>query len=470
MRNLTRRQFIQSVFANGAFLYLSGLIGFKKAFSSQSRSQVFQVIECPIHDGELRHQGLDILLDLLATSGVKLYRTDIDHPWGGPSGIIDTNDVVLIKVNCQWKCRGTTNTDVLQGLIYRILQHPEGFNGEVVIFENGQGQGSFDGDPRAWGSYSPWPVIDNGIYVNAEEETILTIDYLVRTVFNGYPVSSYLLDPIRSQFISDSEHSKDGYRIISDVSYPCFNSTGGHRIELREGIWNGQGHNSNLKLINVPVLKTHDGTGITGVLKHTYGILSMADGKSGIRHYSQSGIQCGKMWSLVRIPDLNILDCIWVSHESLRGYPPETTHRKNILIAGVDPVALDYFASKHVLFPLGGRRAYMHNPDSFKGLIDHLTGAQDFINANGGIKGEITNMGDSNIEVVAVSAGGSQDYDLADLNRDGQVDLKDGIIALQATTGTAPPFTLHKRADVNGDGKVGIEELIYILQKVSGLR
>lgn len=343
------------------------------------------------------------MLSLLADNGVKLYCTSSTHPWGDPAGIIDTNDVVLIKVNCQWKCRGATNTDVLRGLIYRILDHPDGFSGEVVIFENGQGEGGFDGDPPAWGSYTPWPEIA-GVHVNAELDT-LTVDYLVNTVFAGNPVSSFLLDPVRSNFLSSTNHSSNGYRKVSDVSYPCFTSAGGNRIELLEGIWTGSGYNNNLKLINVPVLKTHAGTGITGVLKHSYGILSMTDGSYSIRHYSQSGTQCGKMWSLVRIPDLNIVDCIWVSYQDHhRGYPPWTTNRANLLLAGVDPVALDYYGSKHILYPLGGNRAQYHNPDSYSGLINHLTGARDFINANGGIGGEPTRLGDNNIEVIARSA------------------------------------------------------------------
>ncbi len=403
-KKVTRREFIKGVASTGALVCVSGLARVKQTLANGDKSRVFHVGECPIHDGQLRHRGLDAMLDLLAENGMKFYRTDVGHPWGGTAGIIDTDDVVLIKVNCQWKCRGTTNTDVLRGLIYRILQHPDGFDGEVVIFENGQGEGSFNGDPSSWGYYSSWPEIDNGIYVNAEEETLLTVDYLVNTVFKDYPVSSYLLDPIRSNFISESDHLTDGYRQISDVSYPCFTSAGGHRIELREGIWNGSGYDSRLKFINIPVLKTHGGTGITGILKHSYGILSMADGYSGIRHYGESGTQCGKMWSLVRIPDLNILDCIWVSHEKLGGYPPEATRRTNILLAGTDPVALDYYASKHVLLPLGGSRAHEHDPDSFSGLINHLTGARDFINANGGIGGEPALMGDDNIEVISPSA------------------------------------------------------------------
>jgi len=401
---ITRRKFIRRLVAAGTLICTSGLAGVKQIFSNKDESRIFKVENCPVHDGQLRHQGLDALLGLLADNGVYFYRTDVGHPWGGSSGIIDANDVVLIKVNCQWKCRGTTNTDVLRGLIYRILQHPEGFTGEVVIFENGQGVGAFDGYPGFEGTYSAWPEIDNGVYVNAEEETILTVDYLVNNVFASGQVSSFLLDSIRSNFISDSDHLTDGYRRIDSVSYPCFTTDGGNRIELLEGIWNGVAYDQNVKLINVPVLKTHKGTGITGVLKHCYGILSMADGYSGIRHYEESGSQCGKIWTLVRAPDLNILDCIWVSHESLRGYPPETTYRANVLLAGIDPVALDYYASKHVLLPLGGNGAQEHDPDSFAGLSNHLIGARDFINAHGGIKGKPAVLGDNNIEVISISA------------------------------------------------------------------
>jgi hypothetical protein len=396
----TRREFIKGMATTGAGICLTGLSNPRKGLANGTNSQVFKVTDCPTHDGQLRHHGFDTLIDLYADNGQKFYKTDRWHPWGGPSGIIDTNDIVLIKVNCQWKCRGTTNTDLIRGLIHRILKHPDGFSGEIVIFENGQGQGAFNGDPNAWGSYAPWPEIDNNIWINAEQENLLTIDYLVNTVFKAHPVSSYLLDPIRSTFISASNHTTDGYRVIDEVSYPCFTSAGGNRIELREGIWNGSTHTSNIKLINVPVLKHHSGTGITGTLKHSYGILSMADGYSGIRHYSQSGTQCGKMWSLVRIPVINILDCIWVSHEQLRGYPIEATNRSNILLASTDPVALDYHGSKHVLLPLGGIYAHEHDPDSFAGLINHLEGARDFINANGGIGGKPTQMGDANIDVI----------------------------------------------------------------------
>jgi hypothetical protein len=405
-KGISRREFIKGVAATGAVAYMSSIPGVGQVSADGGKSAVFRVDKCPTHDGELRHVGVDTLLSLLSDNGTKLYRTGKSHPWGSPEGIIEPGDVVLIKVNCQWKCRGTTNTDVLRGLIHRILEHPDGFSGEVVIFENGQNQGGFDGDPPAWGRYRDYPEIA-GVHVNSEDEKV-TVDYLVGDVFAGKTVSSFLLDPVRETFISDSDHLTNGYRKIEEamVSYPCFTTKGGNRVELREGIWNGEGYDQNLKLINVPVLKTHDGTGITGVLKHSYGTLSMKDGTAwNVRHYDESGSQCGKMWRLVRTPDLNMVDCIWVTHQKHHcGYPPSTTNRSNILLAGYDPVALDYYGSKHILLPLGGDRAEEHDPDSFPGLINHLTGARDFINSHGGIKGEPTRLGDDNIQVISRSA------------------------------------------------------------------
>jgi uncharacterized protein (DUF362 family) len=409
----TRREFFADTTRAGIAASLATGLLARRAAGDAAQSVVFRVDACPTHDGALRHVGVDALFDLLAENGVRLYRTTGFHPWGGSDGIIDRNDVVIIKVNCQWKCRGTTNTDVLRGVIHRVLEHPDGFNGEVVVIENGQGRGGFSGvNPNEGASYGAWPEVLGRVKVNAEDET-LTVNALVNDVFAGRKVSSYLLDGIRSRFIQPSQHSTDGYRTVAPpsgsspatpVSYPCFTTAYGSRIELREGRWTGSAHAGDVKLINIPVLKHHDGSGMTGALKHVYGILSMSDGYSGPRHYREIGSQCGRIWTLVRKPDLNILDCIWVSHDSLTGYPPETTRRCNVLLAGNDPVALDYIASKHILAPLGGVHAAEHDADAFPGLIGMLADAESVINASGGIGGAPVRRGDENISVLARSA------------------------------------------------------------------
>ncbi|OGW56066.1 MAG: hypothetical protein A2Y81_00920 [Nitrospirae bacterium RBG_13_43_8] len=236
--------------------------------------------------------------------GLKFYRSSQETDLGGPSGMIEPGDIVLIKVNAQWKYRGCTNSDLIRGLIQRILDHPDGFDGEVVIFENGQGRGSLNCDTT--GGKNSYP--DASVHANANDKSHSFL-YLVNTIFDDSRVSSYLLDPIRNKFIGADEHVADGYRKYENVSYPCFTTAGGHRVELREGIWQGSGYSQNLKLINVPVLKHHDsgGSEITASLKHLYGVVSMSDGQSGFRHYGGLGETCGKMVVSVRTPILNII-------------------------------------------------------------------------------------------------------------------------------------------------------------------
>jgi uncharacterized protein (DUF362 family) len=315
----------------------------------------------------------------MGENGLKFYRSlDETSPLSGPSGMIQSNDIVLIKVNAQWKYRGCTNSDLIRGLVQRILDHPDGFDGEVVIFENGQGRGSLNCDTSsAYGG-------DTSVHANASNESHSFL-YLVNTVFNDPRVSAYLLDPIRNTFIGATDHVTNGYRTYENVSYPCFTTAGGNRVELLEGIWQGNAYIQNLKVINVPVLKYHDtgGSEITASLKHFYGVVSMSDGYSTFRHYNGLGETCGKMVVSVRTPVLNIIDAIWVSFSSLSGYPANTTYPTNQILACQDPVALDYWASKYILYPVSNNSRHLPSPG---GNIDGwLTNARDIINGGGGL-------------------------------------------------------------------------------------
>ncbi len=84
--------------------------------------------------------GLEALIDLMGSHGLPLYKSQNRAKNSGPEGLIDGNDVVLIKVNCQWDQRGGTNTDLLRSIIEAIIKHPDGFTGEIVIADNGQAQ------------------------------------------------------------------------------------------------------------------------------------------------------------------------------------------------------------------------------------------------------------------------------------------------------------------------------------------
>ena len=108
----SRRDFLKSMMAVGALGYIGGRDHLLRgAFGASNLSRVFRVNACPVHDGQLRHVGVDTLLSLLSDQGIKFYKSSTSSdPWAGSTGIIAPGDVVLIKVNCQWKCRGTTNT------------------------------------------------------------------------------------------------------------------------------------------------------------------------------------------------------------------------------------------------------------------------------------------------------------------------------------------------------------------------
>jgi len=377
---MNRRSFLRWTGKGLLFSTMSQLIRNLHAETPISNN-LFWIKDTPLHPffewrGPNCHAGMDCLLYSMGMKGLKFYRSDRYTLLGDPLGLIGCNDVVLIKVNAQWKYRGCTNSDLVRGLIQRILDHPEGFTGEVVIFENGQGRGSLDCNTyRAYG--------DNEVHANAEKETH-SFTYLVNQVFDDPRVSAYLLDPIRTTFISSSDHMTDGYRIDENVSYPCFTTSGGRRIELKEGIWNGKGFDVNLKLINFPVLKHHDqgGSEITAALKNFYGVVSMADGQVEYRHYAGLGETCGKMIASILTPVLNILDAIWVSQASLKGYPVHTTFRANQILASQDPVALDYWAAKHIMYPIDSN--WRHHPD-FPGIDYWLTQAKNAINQRGNL-------------------------------------------------------------------------------------
>lgn len=380
-KRISRREFVKDL-AGGLVVSCLGSFSRSQAAQTSIQNDLFWIKSIPDNpfygpgQGNY-HIGLDALLNLMGNRGLKIYRSPQRTILSGPEGLIGPDDVVLIKVNAQWKYRGCTNTDLIRGLVQRILDHPDVFTGEVVLFENGQGRGSLNCDTSA--SYG-----NKEIHANANDENQTYLS-LVNQTFHSPRVSAYLLDLIRGTLIAADDHHTDGYRTYENVSYPCFTTANGRRVELAKGIWTGSAYNQNLKLINVPVLKHHDvgGAEITASLKHFFGVVSMSDGQSGFRHYGGLGETCGKMIACVAGPVLHIIDAIWVSVSQIKGYPAAATARTNQILASQDPVALDYWAAKYILYPVD--RNPRHHPD-FLGIDAWLTQARDTINSRGGLR------------------------------------------------------------------------------------
>jgi hypothetical protein len=335
----------------------------------------------------LHDSGMDTLVNLMASQDAHFYKT-----FHQPDGIFAQDDVVVIKVNDQWNCstgddnrRAHTNVDMVKGVIYRIVQHPEGFTGAVIVADNGQGVPA---------------QLDCADYNNAEDPRQSYQDVADAFAGQGYDVCTYTWDNVRDNFVSEyiSGSVESGYVLIQDgtpgtdqLSYPKFEVTCGlhtYQISMRYGLWNGATYdNARLKMINLPVVKRHGMAGATIAVKNYIGFLTTANREArfgdftemhnffwGYESGSDYGL-LGRQLALIRRADLNVVDAVWVN--PVDGWHEEDSAvRDNILLASTDPFAVDYYTSAYVLVPHmtpGSNQA--HNADAryhggdFRGLL-----------------------------------------------------------------------------------------------------
>jgi hypothetical protein len=312
------------------------------------RAQLFHVTNGPQDPVGDRFPGLDGLLQLMGSQGLKIYRSATVTPLSGPDGIVGVDDVVLLKINYQWPERGGTNTDLLRGLIRVLVDHPDGFVGEVVVCENTQFAGADDFDRDA---------------NNAQDHGLSPRDVADHFAGLGHQVS--LCDWTALRSIEVQEYSQgdtaDGYvvypyddQLHGRISYPKFQTTDGSYVSLRDGIWDpATGYDrERLTVINLPVLKSHHATyGATACVKHYMGVVC-----DGLGTNSHNAIRYGLLGAVMgeaQPPDLNILDAVWINANPYSG--PSTSYsgatRRDELVAGVDPVAIDIWAVTNILVP-----------------------------------------------------------------------------------------------------------------------
>lgn len=299
----------------------------------------------PLPDG-FQHPALEALLAMMAANGLPLYRSQSGAKLAGPSGIIRPDDVVVIKVNAQWEKLGGTNTDLLRGLLGRITGHPDGFTGEVVVCDNRQDifTGGFDAIPNS---------------TRAE----YTTDHVV-SLFPDHAVGTWYWETIRDKTVDPGAGWSDGYVEMADrMAYPRFTTAQGTRVDLRQGIDGPAGWEDRLRLVNLPVLKSHMMMGATATLKNFMGVLHAGnmgeDRMKDIHHDLVYGGLMARMMKEVRMPDLNILDASWVIHQPPYGpqggvgadYDAHGYRWVGSLFGGLDPVAIDHAAVTEILYP-----------------------------------------------------------------------------------------------------------------------
>jgi len=279
------------------------------------------------------------LISIMEEEGFFFYKTETSQ------GLIGKDDVVLLKVNAQWPERGGTNTDLVKSVIALICAHPLGFEGEIIIADSGQGRGSL-----SWKKS------------NAKDIS-QSLEKVAEYFKEDYKVSTYLWDEIREKEVGEYEKGdmEDGY-IIEDgededtgiiISYPKFKSRFETFVSFKKGIFDedkGDYEKDRLKIINMPVLKSHIIYGTTGAIKNYMGVPAN-NLTGGNPHNSVGSGGMATLMTMTRMPVLHIVDAIWTNpHGGPMSSYVDASNTRTIL-AGVDPVALDFWGAKNILLP-----------------------------------------------------------------------------------------------------------------------
>ena len=321
---------------------------------------------------------------------------------GGIENIIEKQDIVILKPNAQWWNQGTTNTNAMKEFIELILNIPN-YKGEIIIAENHHSSELINRhNIKGWstqlrnGDYNLNELIDyfrNKGYKNVtkyhwidtgkkkgdkkfKNKIIKPIGETIKTILK-----------LRGKIVTGPEDG-DGY-VWTDIeytykdkktkmTYPIFTSQSSKtKIDFKNGAWkNGEYTNQPIKFINFASLNHHlrNFAGVTSSIKNYLGIVDLSCGYIGVKpkgyyNFHHIGIPgmggaIATFMKTIRKADLNIVTAEWTGYGS-RTNTKLAANTKTI-IASTDPVALDYYGAKHILYPLGGSEAEINNPDNKK--------------------------------------------------------------------------------------------------------
>lgn len=339
---------------------------------------------------------------------------------GGIKTIISKNDIVIIKPNGQQIRHNMTNTNTIKEFIDQVL-NIHGFRGEVIIAENNH---------RHPANAAGWTTtIRHGDY-NLNELIAYYKDKGIANVTKyhwqdgGRVPNSGLRDTERGRIVSGPDEG-DGYVWTEEeysyqsrktkMTYPIFTSSfSGVTIDFKNGAWkNGKYTDQPIKFINISALRNHSNAGVSATIKNYLGVVDLSCGyhgknppgyynfhyiavdwpaigilRNGMKSFITSkfiekqktinkiakyvgpqngalGGAVGHFMKTIRKADLNIIAAEYAGHQGRHKKPG---HTKTVL-ASTDPVALDYYAGKYVLYPLGGKRAKFNNPDYLGGTF-----------------------------------------------------------------------------------------------------
>jgi hypothetical protein len=317
---------------------------------------------------------------------------------GGVEKVIGPDDVVVIKPNVQWWNQGAPNLATLKVLVDLIMNHPGGFTGELMLAENCH-RGEFPWQHAGWAHRfklnSDLPQIHNmndlASQLKKKYGNQFTTSHWVdvqsggKRVFGPVEGSGYVYcDGSGGVPLISCNNGASGANYRATVmTYPIFKTDKGTVIDFKNGIWERGAYTGQpLRFINFAALNHHSVyCGATSAIKNYLGVTDLsggADPTNGGRltknYYNFHSFPFNK-WApgpapgvlgaeiavflrTIRKADLNITTAEWIGLSSRTDHP--VAHTRAVL-ACTDPVALDYHATKYILFP--NSKLTIHNPD-----------------------------------------------------------------------------------------------------------
>lgn len=323
---------------------------------------------------------------------------------GGIESMVGTDDIVLIKPNAQWWNQGAPNLCALNTFIDLIMNRPGGFRGEVIIGENCH-RGSQPWKTAGWSH-----VFERNADVDAAHnlndltgdlkkrysDRFSTVHFVdvqagARRVFGPSEGAGYVYcDGTGGVPLLKYDNGAVGgaFREVI-MTYPIFVTDRGTTVDFKHGVWEkGAYTNQPFKFINFAAINHHSTyCGATSAIKNYLGITDLSGGpdpsnggKLENRYFNFHSFPLDK-WSsgpvpgmlggeiatflnTVRKADMNITTAQWTGISSRTELP--AAHTKAV-IACSDPVALDYHASKYILY--ANSHISVHNPDNTAGPL-----------------------------------------------------------------------------------------------------
>jgi hypothetical protein len=265
-----------------------------------------------------------------------------------------------------------------------------------------------------------------------------------------------------------------------NMSYPVFKSqhSGLYISYYKEHVtaWDPVADNSTafpVKLVNMCTLNHHGNyAGATSAVKSHFGMEAQPfhdtgwANESGPATFYYAGGAIGYWLHAIRRADLHMSCAEYVGRETR--WENEAFQAKSVAIS-TDPVALDYYVGKNILFPAGGpygmggqdaAQPWSNDPTLATGYY-HLTleHCRDPLKDHSIINGTLSE------DEMAVYL-----HDFArtpgDVNGDGVVDLKDLNLVRNArgtSTGRNP------RADLTLDGRIDMADMVSVRSRLSGV-